>query len=375
MVYLDYASTTPVLDEIVDSYAKLLKTDFANSASIHSLGLKVNGYLEAARNQILNLLKSNNEQFIFTSGATESNNLAIKGFVYANKGKGKHLITSAIEHSSVLNVFKELEEQGFELTILPVNEQGFVSKETLEKAIRKDTILVSIMSVNNETGIIQLYKEYSRICRLNNIAFHSDITQALGKIELDFTCYDLASFSAHKIHGMKGSGGLLKKKKTRINPQILGGGQEYGLRSGTSNWPLDMILAKTVRLALERLNNSYSLARDLYLYLYNEIQKMDNIHINSLNDLNYQSPYIFNFSIPHRQSEVIIHALEEHGYYVSSTSACGSKKDNYSKVILQMSNNMDYANSAIRVSISKDVKKEELEGFINALKLVLNERN
>lgn len=375
MVYLDYASTTPVLEEIVDSYAKLLKTDFANSASIHSLGLKVNGYLETARNQILNLLKSNSEQFIFTSGATESNNLAIKGYAYANKGKGKHLITSSIEHSSVLSVFKELEEQGFELTVLPCNENGYVTKETLERAIRKDTILVSIMTVNNETGIIQPYKDFSQVCRMNNVAFHSDITQALGKIELDFNCFDLASFSAHKIHGMKGSGGLLKKKTVRIHPQILGGGQEYGLRSGTSNWPLDVILAKTIRLALERLKSSYSKAKDLYMYLYSEIKTIENIHINSLNDFELQSPYIFNFSILHRQSEVIIHALEEHGYYVSSTSACGSKKDNYSKVILQMSNNMDYANSAIRVSISKDVKKEELEGFINALKLVLNERN
>lgn len=375
MIYLDYASTTPVLEEIIDSYAKLLKTDFANSSSIHSLGLKVNSYLQTARNQILNLFRCPNDQFIFTSGATESNNLAIKGFVEANKGRGKHLITSSIEHSSVINVFKELESQGFELTILSCNKEGYISIESLKNAIRKDTILVSIMTVNNETGIIQPYSEISKICKEKRIAFHSDITQALGKINLDFSYFDLASFSAHKIHGMKGSGGLLKKKNIRLIPQILGGGQEYGLRSGTSNWPLDVMLAKTIRLAFERRITSYKKIKELYLYLFNELSDLDSIHVNSLNDFNKQSPYIFNFSVPKRQSEVIIHGLEEHGFCVSSTSACGSKKDNFSHVILEMTNNMDYANSAIRVSLDSEVTLQNLKDFVISLKEVLVERN
>ena len=375
MIYLDYASTTPLLDEIIDSYAKLLKSEFANTASIHSLGLKVNSYLEAARSQILNLFKRSDDQLIFTSGATESNNLAIKGYVNANKGKGKHIITSAIEHPSVLLVFKELQNQGFDITVLSCNSDGYVDVENLRNAIRKDTILVSIMAVNNETGIVQPYDEYYKICQENKIAFHSDITQALGKINLDFSCFDMASFSAHKIHGLKGSGGLYKKKNIRLSPELIGGGQEYGLRSGTTNWPLDVALAKTIRLALERRQTTYNKMKELHTYLYNELKDNVLVHLNSLNDFSKQSPYIFNFSVPKRQSEVIIHGLEEHGFCVSSTSACGSKKENYSHVILDMTNNMELANSAIRVSLSKDVTLDNIKQFINALNKVLVERN
>ena len=375
MIYLDYASTTPLLDEIIDSYAKLLKSEFANTSSIHSLGLKVNSYLEAARSQILNLFKRSDDQLIFTSGATESNNLAIKGYVNANKGKGKHIITSAIEHPSVLLVFKELQNQGFDITVLSCNSDGYVDVENLRNAIRKDTILVSIMAVNNETGIVQPYDEYYKICQENKIAFHSDITQALGKINLDFSCFDMASFSAHKIHGLKGSGGLYKKKNIRLSPELIGGGQEYGLRSGTTNWPLDVALAKTIRLALERRQTTYNKMKELHTYLYNELKDNVLVHLNSLNDFSKQSPYIFNFSVPKRQSEVIIHGLEEHGFCVSSTSACESKKENYSHVILDMTNNMELANSAIRVSLSKDVTLDNIKQFINALNKVLVERN
>lgn len=375
MIYLDYASTTPVLEEVVDSYAKLLKTDFANTSSIHSLGLKVNSYLEASRAQILKLFKRSEDQIIFTSGATESNNLAIKGFVEANKGKGKHLITSAIEHPSVLGVFKELEANGFELTILSCNQNGIVEEEALRNAIRKDTILVSIMTINNETGIIQPYEKYYKICQENKITYHSDITQALGKINLDFSCFDMASFSAHKIHGLKGSGGLFKKKNIRLNPQLIGGGQEYGLRSGTTNWPLNVTLAKTIRLSLEKRQENYNYVLNLHKFLYQELENNSLVKINSSNNYQIQSPYILNLSVPKRQSEVIIHGLEEHGFCVSSTSACGSKKDNYSYVILDMSGSMELASSAIRVSLSKDVTLSQIKEFINALNKVLVERN
>lgn len=375
MIYLDYASTTPVLEEVVDSYAKLLKTDFANTSSIHSLGLKVNSYLEASRAQILKLFKRSEDQIIFTSGATESNNLAIKGFVEANKGKGKHLITSAIEHPSVLGVFKELEANGFELTILSCNQNGIVEEEALRNAIRKDTILVSIMTINNETGIIQPYAKYYKICQENKITYHSDITQALGKINLDFSCFDMASFSAHKIHGLKGSGGLFKKKNIRLNPQLIGGGQEYGLRSGTTNWPLNVTLAKTIRLSLEKRQENYNYVLNLHKFLYQELENNSLVKINSSNNYQIQSPYILNLSVPKRQSEVIIHGLEEHGFCVSSTSACGSKKDNYSYVILDMSGSMELASSAIRVSLSKDVTLSQIKEFINALNKVLVERN
>lgn len=375
MIYLDYASTTPVLEEVVDSYAKLLKTDFANTSSIHSLGLKVNSYLEASRAQILKLFKRSEDQIIFTSGATESNNLAIKGFVEANKGKGKHLITSAIEHPSVLGVFKELEANGFELTVLSCNQNGIVEEEALRNAIRKDTILVSIMTLNNETGIIQPYEKYYKICQEKKITYHSDITQALGKINLDFSCFDMASFSAHKIHGLKGSGGLFKKKNIRLNPQLIGGGQEYGLRSGTTNWPLNVTLAKTIRLSLEKRQENYNYVLNLHKFLYQELENNSLVKINSSNNYQIQSPYILNLSVPKRQSEVIIHGLEEHGFCVSSTSACGSKKDNYSYVILDMSGSMELASSAIRVSLSKDVTLSQIKEFINALNKVLVERN
>ena len=331
--------------------------------------------MEASRAQILKLFKRSEDQIIFTSGATESNNLAIKGFVEANKGKGKHLITSAIEHPSVLGVFKELEANGFELTILSCNQNGIVEEEALRNAIRKDTILVSIMTINNETGIIQPYEKYYKICQGNKITYHSDITQALGKINLDFSCFDMASFSAHKIHGLKGSGGLFKKKNIRLNPQLIGGGQEYGLRSGTTNWPLNVTLAKTIRLSLEKRQENYNYVLNLHKFLYQELENNSLVKINSSNNYQIQSPYIFNLSVPKRQSEVIIHGLEEHGFCVSSTSACGSKKDNYSYVILDMSGSMELASSAIRVSLSEDVTLSQIKEFINALNKVLVERN
>jgi len=370
MLYLDYAATTPVNQEVQETYAKIIHEHFGNADSLHQLGLEASSLMERSRSLIASLLKVATNEVIFTSGASEANNLAIKGVAFQYQKRGKHLITTSVEHSSVYETCKQLEESfGFEVTYLKVNQDGELSLEELEKAIRSDTILVSIMHVNNEVGMIYPIEEIKKITKkYPNVHLHVDMVQALGKIPIDLTDIDLASFSAHKIYGLKGSGILVKKNSTQLLPLITGGQQEFNLRAGTSNVPTNIVLAKTIRLALEDLDKKSEHVRMLNQMLRNYFLNLEHAHINS--PIN-ASPYIVNVSLLDYKPETLIHALEELGIYISTKSACTTKKNTISRTLKAMNSSDAIGNAALRISLSHTMKEADIEYFTTSLDGIL----
>ena len=372
MIFFDSASTTPLHPEVLKTYVYILENYFANSDALYDYALKSSSLMEQSREQIASMLKVKDNEIFFTSGASESNNMLIKGISFAYQHKGKHLITSAVEHSSVMGAFKQLEEYfGFEVTYLPVNSKGVVECEQLKKALRPDTILVSIMSVNNEVGSINDLKALSKIVKTYSHAFfHSDCTQSLAKMEIPMECLDAASFSAHKIYGCKGSGFLYKKVNIQLLPLINGGQQEEGLRGGTSNHPCNIVLAKTLRLAMEKMDEHRQKVAQLNDLLRRELNRMDDIIINSPEDA---TPYILNFSCTCMTSEIMLNALNERQIYVSAQSTCHSKTKSVSEVLLAMGIGQKRASQALRISFSYLNTEEEVIEFIRNLKEILNE--
>lgn len=372
MIYLDYASTTPIRNEVLETYTMLLSKYYGNSDSLHDIGRESAKLMEKSRANIAQLFHVRSEEIFFTSCASESNNYAVKSYAWANQYKGKHLITTCVEHSSIHNAMKQLEESfGFEITYLPVNEQGVVTLEELKKVLRKDTILVSMMMVNNETGAINPIRECADYVHANSrAAFHMDGVQALGKVPVDLSIVDMATFSAHKIYGLKGSALFYKKKNIQILPLISGGQQEEGLRAGTSNAPADIVFAKTVRLALEELGKNYTYVKGLNDWLRKELCSCEDIVINSSKDA---SPYILNISVLCIGSEVMLNALNEKGFAVSAQSTCSSKSKAISHVLLKMGLGELRATHAIRISMSHMTTKEELAAFVKAIKEVIHD--
>ncbi len=368
MIYLDYAATTPINDEVYESYCKLMKNYFANSSSIHKMGLKANEFLEASRESIASLIMVKKNEIIFTSGASESNNLAIYGVINSYRNKGNRIITSKIEHPSIINVMKSLEQKGYDVIYLDVNEEGKINLVELEEQLKTPTILVSIMHVNNEVGFINDVDKIGKLCHKYDALFHSDITQSIGKIKVDLTNIDLASFSSHKLFAPKGSGVLVKKEKIKLTPLIYGGGQEFNYRSGTSNWLVNVSFAKALRLALSKEQENYFQVSKLWDKLYEGFKDIELIHINSKKGC---SPYIFNFSIATLTSEVLVHTLEDKGFCVSTVSACGSKVSNGSYVIKSLYDNDKYASSSIRVSLASFIKEEEIDLFVKSVKEII----
>jgi cysteine desulfurase len=367
MIYLDYVATTPLSDEIRLTYEKILEKYFANSDSAYSLGYEVSGLLDNARSHIASLLKVRPDELIFTSCASEANNTAIKGVCFQYMNRGKHIITTAVEHSSVMNTFKQLEEVfGFDVDYIGVDEKGHLNLEELKDKIREDTILVSTMYVNNEVGTINPIKKISQIIHEKNpkTKYHVDCVQALGKLPIDLSLCDLATFSAHKIFGLKGSGLLYKNHHTTIVPLINGGQQEFGLRGGTSNAATYIVLAKTMRLALEKQEEHYQYVASLNAFMREELHKRDGIVINSSEDA---SPFILNISVPHYKPEVIVHDLESSGIYISTRSACTSKKTEISHTLAAMHLDEEVAKSALRISFAYVTTKEECVTFLKAL--------
>lgn len=364
--YFDYASTTPVSEEVLAAYTDVLKEYYVNSESLYPEGVRVNDLMDRSRQQIAALLGVRKEEILFTSGASEANNMALKGTALAHRDWGKHIVTTAVEHSSVLNSCHWLEQyEGCAVTYLPVSRQGVISVEELSKALRPDTILVSVMAVNNETGAIMPIEAIKKIVKKHpHCYFHVDCTQALGKIPLDFTGIDMASFSAHKIYGLKGSGMLMKKKHVQIAPLISGGQQEQHLRGGTANSPADIVLGKTVRLALEQLGENRALVQQYHDYLKEELLKLPEVVINSPDD---GSPYVLNFSCLKVTSEVMMNALAMKGYLVSAQSTCESGAAQ-SYVIAQMYQDPARLKGTIRVSFSPHQSWEEVKGLAQAVK-------
>lgn len=372
MIYLDNAATTRIEKEVLDSYQALLSAYYANSASSHKLGTSSALLQEKARKQILSLLKLNDDyEVIFTSGATESNNLFLKGVAFAYKNRGKHIITSKIEHPSILNTCKQLEELfGYEVTYLDVNKDGLIDIKELEDSIRKDTIIVSLMLVNNEIGTIMNLKKASEVIKKHPLVFfHSDAVQAIGKIDFDYNLVDAFTISSHKIYGLKGSGALIKKKNIRLASLLNGGSQEGGQRAGTSNYAVNVMLAKTLRLAIENQKERYDYVSKLNKFLYDEFENNDEIILNS-NRLG--SPYIFNFSLKNKKGPIIAEALSNEEIYVSTVSACStSKKEAMSDVIYAIYKDEKRAQSSLRISLSKDTTLSELKVFVDKLRNIL----
>lgn len=369
MIYFDYAATTPIRHEILDTYTDLLNNFFANPSSLHRLGQEASHMLNMAREQIASLFKRKSDEVIFTSGATEANNLAIKGYALRYQNRGKHLITSKIEHPSVLKAFEQLEKQGFECTYLDVDSYGKINIEELRKSIRNDTILVSIMAVNNEVGSINDIKEIASIVhQYPKAVFHSDTTQAIGKIDLPYSDIDMFVLSAHKLNGLKGSGALIKRKHIELLPLLSGGGQEFDYRSGTNDFQKEVVLAKTIRLALEDQKDHYSKVLELHDYILN-LLKNDEIVINSSIS---GSPYIINFSFLNKRASVVVEALSKTGIMVSTISACSSKKTAHSYVLEAMGKSKQIYQNSLRVSFGYQNTKEEIDYFIRVLLETIN---
>ena len=368
-VYFDNASTTNIHPEVLKSYISLLQKYYVNSESIYNEGIEINSMMEKARRAIAGLLGVQASDVIFTSGSSESNTSAIKGVCFANKNK-KHIITTNVEHSSILNCCRQMEEVfGYHVTYLPVDSTGKVSLKQVMDAMDEDTAIVSIMYVNNESGAVNPINEISEYVKKKTHAYmHVDLTQSIGKVPLDMTNIDLASISAHKLEGLKGSGILVKKSFVPYVPLINGGEQEFGIRGGTSNALVDMMFAKTLRLALENGKKYHSCIQEMHDHLIAGLKSIEGVEINSPSDAIAST---INFSYENIPSEVMQNALNEGGFMVSARSTCYSKSMNPSYVLEAMGFSEKRASSCIRVSLSYHNTLEEVDRFIEVLKGVI----
>ena len=363
-VYLDVVSTTDVNKDVLDTYKKLLDKYYCNSDALYDDGVAIYDMQEKSRSLICDLFKIKKNEIIFTSGASEANSLAIKGLAFKHPER-KHLITSIYEHSSAYNSFKQLEEQfGYKVTYLKPNENGEITPEAVKDALRDDTLLVSIMCVNNEIGVVNNICEIGKIVKKHSgTYFHTDITQALGKVDIDLTNVDMASFSAHKIHGLKGSGALIKKEFVELMPIISGGQQEFSLRGGTSNALVNIVLAKTIRIALENKEKYHG-----YLLSLNERLMKGLEGLVTINTYPSCLKTLVNISTK-MTSEVLLNALNQKGIMVSSKSTCGSRKNEANRTLNNMNIDEDYA---IRISFDYTNTIEEIDYFIDCLKEILD---
>lgn len=370
MIYFDCAATVMPYQETIDTYVKLSKDYFANSASNHGLGYLSSNMLEKARGQIAKYLKVSSDEVYFTSGASEGNNLAIKGVANHNKGWAKRIITTKAEHPSVSKVFEELENEGFEVIYIDYDKYGKLNLKQLEDSINEHTSLVSIMAVNNEVGYIFPIHEIHEIVKKSKAVLHVDATQAIGKEELSSLDYELMTFSGHKIGGLKGSGVLIKKKGIEIKPLIVGGDQEKGLRAGTSAMNLDCSLATALRISLNNQNERRKKAALLNEYLRNELSKIDEVVITS--PIN-ATPFILSFALREHKGSVIAEALSNEEIYVSTKSACSSREAGYSSVLFNAGFDENISSNSIRLSFSGNEDIKEGEIFIDKLKKILDE--
>ena len=370
-VYLDHAGTTKPDPEVLKTYTALLADHYANSESLYDEGSEVHLMMEKARSAASGLLGVSPSELIFTGGSCESNSMAVKGTLLACPTK-KHIITTPIEHSSILNAVKQMERLfGCQVTWLRLNEHGAVDAQEVRNALRPDTALVSVMCVNNETGAVNPIEEIASIVKKESHAyFHSDLTQAIGKIPVSLANVDLASISAHKLHGLKGSGILVKKTHVPMEPLISGGEQEYGLRGGTANAAADIVFAKTLRLALERQAQTAAHTAKLNQRLRQGLSEIEGIEFNSpVNAI----PEVLNFSYEAIPSEVMQNELNRRGFMVSARSTCESNSNNPSYVLLAMGCSERRASCSIRVSLSLETTEAEIDAFIEAVKEMIQQ--
>ena len=361
MVYLDYSATTPVCEDVISTYVKVCREFIGNPNSLHSLGGKSKQLIDASTEQIANILGVNKEEIIYTSGASEANNTAIKGVCFKYSNRGKHIITTELEHSSIIAPLNYLASLGYDIDFVSLDSNGLVDLEDLKKLIREDTVLVTIASVNSEVGVKQDLVKIAEVIRENNskTIFHSDVTQSIGKEKIDFSVLDLASLSCQKFYGMKGVGALIKREGLVIEPLIHGGKSTTIFRSGTPATPLIASFAKALRLAYDNYEERYQKVVDLKKYLIEKLENLD-VYINS-ND--YCLPHMVNISLKKIKSEVMLHALEEKEIFVSTQTACST--GNYSKAVYAITHDKDRASRSMRISLSYLTTREEIDYFID----------
>lgn len=371
MIYLDYSATTPTSKEVLDSFNKASLDYIGNPNSLHTLGVKANELINKATEQIAKLLNVKPSEIIYTSGASESNNMAIKGICEKYSNRGKHIITTHYEHSSIYGPLGYLQDKGYEVDFVTENSDGTVNLENLKSLIREDTILVSVCAINSEIGIKQPINEIGKIIKEKNSKcfYHVDATQAISKVNVDLSNIDLVSFSAHKFFGIKGIGGLIKKEKIMLEPLIHGGKSTTIFRSGTPQLPLIVSMSKALRIALEDLDNKYNYVQDLNNYLKEELSKLENVYINS-NDICI--PHMLNISVIGIKPETFLHALEKYEVYISTQTACSSEKA-ISQSVYALTQDEERAKSSLRISLSYKTTKEELEEFLKIFKICLKE--
>lgn len=360
MIYLDYSATTPVLPEVLDSYNKVTNEYFGNPNSLHNLGLKSRELLNSATRQVSELLNIDVSEFSFTSGATESNNIAIIGACLANKDKGNHIIVSKLEHPSIYKIVDYLVSIGYKVSYVNNTVEGVIDFEDLKRKMNEDTILVSICAVNSETGIRQPLRTIKQVINKynKNILLHSDITQALGKVSINFNDFDLASASGHKIYAPKGIGLFYKKKNVKCQKLLHGTDESY--HPGTPALPLIVSFSKALRISLHELDKKLEIVSKWNEKLVKKLSTYPNIKINQSK---YSIPHILNISLMDIKPETFIHAMERHEIYISSNTACSSGK--LSTSVMALYNDRLRAETTIRISLSCMTKLEEINVFIN----------
>ena len=372
MIYLDNCSTTKPREEVVDLIYKSLKDDYANPSSLHRLGLSSEKKIKNSRQIISDFLKVDNKEIFFTSGGTESNNIAIQSIVKKYSRKGNHIITSRIEHPSILNVMKNYEKNGYEISYLDTNEKGRIDLEQLKDSITDETILISLIHVNNEIGVIQDIVSVRDIINTSKSKplLHLDGVQSFGKIEFNLKSLgvDTYSFSGHKVYGPKGIGGLYIDEKLKLDPIIFGGNQESGLRSGTENLTGIIGLGEAVRILSKKYKQESKYVKELKEYMVRKHnEEIEDFKLNSTVDKN-SSPYILNISYEDVRGEVLLHYLEEKKIYVSTSSACSSKGTDKSHVLKTINLTDNEIEGAIRFCFSYDISKEDIDYTVRVIK-------
>ena len=363
MIYLDYSATTKPDEKVIEVYNKVAREYYANSNSLHSLGIKSKELEEYATNKIAKLLKVKPTEIIYTSGASESNNQALKGICFKYKKRANHIITTKLEHSSITETVKYLTENGFVVDYVNILENGEVDLEHLKQLINDNTLLVSICAVDSELGIKQPIEKISQIVKCYpKCYFHVDCTQAIGKINIDLSKVDLASISAHKIYGFKGIGLLYKKESIAIDPLIHGGKSTTIYRSGTPALPLIVSMMKALELIIPKVEENYNKVKILNNLVKDNLTKYPKVHINSTEK---SIPYVINFSIKDIKPETFVHALDEKNIYISTKSAC-SKANTMSESVYSVTKNKDYASTSLRISLSYLTTEKEIEEFTKA---------
>ena len=368
MIYFDHCASTPPHEDVVRTMMEVMTKHYANPSSLHAEGIAAAKLIDKSRELVTKVTGTMNGRWIFTSGGTESNNLAIKGVAKQYKNRGNHIITTGIEHASVYEVMAELEAEGFKITYLPTTKTGHIRVEDVLNAITEETILVSVMHVNNEIGTIQPIAELGQMLKAyHKIYFHVDAVQSLGKLHIEIEKWgiDLLSGSAHKIRGPRGVGYLYVRNGINLPALQSGGSQEFGLRAGTENIGAIVAAAKALRMAVEKQDAFSAHAQALANKLRVEISQIYELKLNGQAPL---SPYIVHFSYPGMKPEVVIHMLEQRGFLASTRSACSSKDDKPSRVLLQIGNTHQEASGGIRISFGEEHTEDHINQLVDALK-------